>query len=83
MEARTDLRQRAEALLDEVENLLGVTGYPSVRKVLPEHGVAGVLAHLVHRREARSYRERVDAARPSLPGVGLHLSGPWAPYSFV
>ena len=83
IEGRTGLRERAGELLDEVERLVGAEGYPSVRKVLPERGVAGMLAHLVHRREARAYRERVDAARRSLPGVGLHLSGPWAPYSFA
>jgi hypothetical protein len=83
MEERTELRERAGALLDEVEKLVDAKAYPSVRKVLPERGVAGLLAHLVHRRDARSYRERVDAARRNLPGVGLHLSGPWAPYSFV
>ncbi|HEX6069553.1 MAG TPA: GvpL/GvpF family gas vesicle protein [Longimicrobiaceae bacterium] len=83
MEERADLRERADAVLNEVEELVGLNGYPCVRKVLPERGVAGLLAHLVHRREARSYRERVDAARRNLPGVGLHLSGPWAPYSFV
>jgi hypothetical protein len=83
MDERAERSERAGALLDEVEKMLGAEGYPSVRKVLPEPGVAGLLAHLVHRREARAYRERVDATRRNLPGVGLHLSGPWAPYSFV
>ena len=83
LEEREERRARAAALLDEVERRVGAEGYPSVRRLLPEPGVAGTLAHLVHRQEARSYRTRVEAARDLPAGVGLYLTGPWAPYSFV
>ena len=73
----------ASALLDEVDRRVAPEGTPTHRKLLPDPGVAGLLAHLVHRSEVRTYRSRVEGAREELPGVGLYLTGPWAPYSFV
>lgn len=82
LERGEEARRRATALLDRVEAEVVPEGCPSRRKLLPDNGVAGVLAHLVHRQDVRTYRTRVDAARETL-GVALHLTGPWAPYSFV
>lgn len=81
-EARDRLQERAEALLDEVEGALPEP-LASVRRVLPEPGVAGSLAHLVHKEGVRFFRVAVEEARTSVPGAELRLSGPWAPYSFV
>ncbi|MFE5207161.1 GvpL/GvpF family gas vesicle protein [Streptomyces sp. NPDC056600] len=41
-------------------------------------------AYLVPRRQSGGFVEMVDKARESLPegGVKVHLTGPWAPYSF-
>jgi hypothetical protein len=83
LERETEVRRRASALLDQVEAQVAPEGSPSVRKVLPEKGVAGLLAHLVHRQTVRTYRSRVDDARERVAGADLHLTGPWAPYSFV
>ena len=81
--AHEDLRRRAEARLDEVERKVLEEGVPRVRSVLPEPGVAGVVAHLVRRHEVGAYRTRVAEARSTLPELDLRLSGPWAPYSFA
>ncbi|WP_151770188.1 GvpL/GvpF family gas vesicle protein [Streptomyces abyssomicinicus] len=41
-------------------------------------------AYLVPRRQSGGFVEMVDKAREDLPegGVRIHLTGPWAPYSF-
>ncbi|MER5475736.1 GvpL/GvpF family gas vesicle protein [Streptomyces sp. NPDC002734] len=41
-------------------------------------------AYLVPRRQSGGFVEMVDKARETLPegGVKVHLTGPWAPYSF-
>ena len=83
IEADRSRRERAEGLLGRVEAQLARDGVAAVRTLLPARGVAGTVAHLVHRQEARSYRTRVEAARDLHAGVGLYLTGPWAPYSFV
>lgn len=83
LEGRSALRARADALLDAVEARVLPEGVESVRKLVPEHGVAGLLAHLVHRREVRAYRLRVESTQRELPLAVLQMSGPWAPYSFV
>jgi hypothetical protein len=83
LDAKARLRLEADALLDQVERCVAPKGSLSVRKLLPEVGVAGLLAHLVHRQETASFRSRVDVARRQLPHAVLRLSGPWAPYSFV
>lgn len=81
-EARERMKERAGALLDAVENVLPVP-LASVRRVLPEPGVAGTLAHLVHKEAVRSFRTAIEGNRTAFPGAELRLSGPWAPYSFV
>lgn len=83
LEGRSALRARAEALLDEVEARVLPDEAESVRKLVPERGVAGLLAHLVHRREVRAYRLRVESTQRELSLAVLQMSGPWAPYSFV
>lgn len=81
-EARERLKERAGALLDAVERELPEP-LASIRRVLPEPGVAGTLAHLVHKEAVRSFRIAIEEARASFPHAALRLSGPWAPYSFV
>lgn len=81
--ARAALRERAERLLDEVESRVVQQGTVTVRTLLPEPGVAGVMAHLVHRHVVGVYRSRVEDARSAFPRVNLRLTGPWAPYSFA
>jgi hypothetical protein len=76
-------RQAAGAALDAVEAALALNEVESVRTLLPEPDVAGILAHLVHRDGLAGYRERVEAARTALPDYVIALTGPWAPYSFV
>jgi hypothetical protein len=83
LDARARLRLEADALLDQVEACVAPKGSLSVRKLVPEVGVAGLLAHLVHRQETASFRAQVEVARRQLPHAVLRLSGPWAPYSFV
>ena len=81
-EERERLRERADALLDAVEAVVP-RPLAAIRRVLPEPGVAGTLAHLVHKESVRSFRIAIEEARASFPRADLRLSGPWAPYSFV
>lgn len=81
-EVREQMRERADALLDAVERLVPPPR-EKMRRVTPEPGVAGALAHLVQKESVRSFREAIEAARPAFPGVELRPTGPWAPYSFV
>lgn len=83
IEAQEALRERAAGLLQEVEAIVAPEGYPTVRTLLPTQGVAGSVAHLVHRHAVGVYRGRVDEARAAMPQVRLEVTGPWAPYSFV
>lgn len=83
LEGREALRARADALLDEVEVRIVTEASERVRKLLPERGVAGVVAHLVHRHTVGGYRARFEQARSAFPQVNLRLTGPWAPYSFT
>lgn len=77
------LRREADAVLREVEEVFADLDLSTRRRVLPEPGVAGTLAHLVHRGDLGRYRERLDRARNEVFRVSLLPSGPWAPYSFV
>lgn len=83
MEADAELRRAASALLDEVDRALSVERSATARVVLPEAGIAGTLAHLVHRQAFAEYRNAVGQANLTLPSVELRVTGPWAPYSFV
>jgi hypothetical protein len=76
-------RARADALLDLVEARIAPEGSPAVRTLLPAPGIAGFMAHLVHRHAVGVYRSKVEEARSDLPSVHLRVTGPWAPYSFV
>lgn len=83
MEAEAQLRRDATELLDEVDRTLLVERFATTRVVLREPGLAGTLAHLVHRQAFAEYRTAVEAANLVLPAVELRVTGPWAPYSFV
>lgn len=83
MEAEAELRLAASQLLDAVERELAVERSGTSRVILPEPGVAGTLAHLVHRQAFAEYRSAVGEANLALPTAELHVTGPWAPYSFV
>lgn len=76
-------RARATKLLDRVEARVAPQGDLGVRTLLPAAGVAGSMAHLVHRQAVGVYRTRAAEAQAELPEVTLRVSGPWAPYSFV
>jgi len=82
-EAEAGRRRAAEEALDAVESLFTDLEISSRRRVLPEPGIAGTLAHLVHRTDLRHYTERLNRAKNASFPVSLHPSGPWAPYSFV
>lgn len=82
-EAEESRRRAAEELLDRVEGFFTDLELSTRRRVLPEPGIAGTLAHLVHRRDLRHYTERLNRARNEVFPVSLRPSGPWAPYSFV
>jgi hypothetical protein len=77
--------RRAEAgeLLDRVEAALADLELPVHREMLPQEGVEGLVAHLVHRGQIGLYRQRVLRLREELPELELVPTGPWAPYSFV
>jgi hypothetical protein len=77
------IRERAESLLLEAEAEFADLGLPTVRTVLAREGVAGSLAHLVHRSQATRYRERAREVTHRRPDLRITLTGPWAPYSFV
>lgn len=83
LESDRALRRRADAVLDQLSGEVVERGTPEVRMLLPEPGVAGTMAHLVHRHGVAAYRRRVEAARAVLPHLDLHVTGPWAPYSFA
>lgn len=81
--AEEERRSRAESLLERVELRFAPLELPTVRTLLPEEGVAGTLAHLVHRGNLQEYRIHAEAARRELGDATLSFTGPWAPYSFV
>jgi len=81
--AAEERRLRAVALLEAVERRIGVDAAESLQRPLPAPGVAGVMAHLVQRQGVAHYRARVEEVRSDFPEVTLHVTGPWAPYSFV
>lgn len=81
--AEEELRRAANQLLDEVDGALSLERFATSRVVLLEAGVAGTLAHLVHRQAFVEYRAAVQRARSAFPSAELHMTGPWAPYSFV
>jgi hypothetical protein len=83
MEEAEAAREHAAALLEVVEARVAPDAFAVVHRVLPEPGVAGMMAHLVHRHGVGEYRERVEEARSAFSDLELHLTGPWAPYSFV
>lgn len=76
-------RARADQILSEVEDELGNASLPTVRTPAPAGGSVGSLAHLVHRRRLRAYRESIEELRRKRGDLHIDLSGPWAPYSFV
>ncbi len=78
-----ELQRRAEELLEQVAAALESESDPSMRRLLPQPQVAGMVAHLVRREAVGSYRRRGARVRAMLPEVNLTISGPWAPYSFV
>lgn len=82
-EAEAERRLLAESILDRLALHFAPLELPTVRRVLPERGVAGTLAHLVHRVQLHHYRTFAAEARDANPDVSLRFSGPWAPYSFV
>jgi hypothetical protein len=73
----------AQEALDRVETGFSDLGLPSRREIMPQEGVLGLVAHLVHRQEVGNYRQRVIQLKDTLPELDLVASGPWAPYSFV
>lgn len=83
IEVQAALLERASAVLDAVEARVASEGIPAVRTVLPAPGVAGLVAHLVHRHGVGEYRRRVEEVQAELTDVRLRVTGPWAPYSFV
>jgi hypothetical protein len=80
-DART--RERAAEALARVERFFADLELPAERRVLPEPGVAGTVAHLVHRADMTGYRKRAERAEVESLPMRLLLTGPWAPYSFV
>jgi hypothetical protein len=83
LEAAASAKKAAEEALDRIEAGFADLGLPSRREVMPQQGVLGLLAHLVHRQEVGTYRHRVSQLKQTLPELDLVVSGPWAPYSFV
>jgi hypothetical protein len=83
MEAAASAKALAEAAVDRVEAGFSDLGLPSRREIMPQEGVLGLVAHLVHRHEIGNYRHRVLQLKQTLPELDLVASGPWAPYSFV
>jgi hypothetical protein len=81
--AKDALHRAAEERLEEAAREFASLGLPTVRTTLGAPGLAGSLAHLVHRRELRPYRKHALEAQRRRPDLGLTFSGPWAPYSFV
>lgn len=76
-------RAHASARLEAVEAWVASEALEGVHRLLPEPGAVGVMAHLVHRHGVGGYRARVEEARSAFPDLALHVTGPWAPYSFV
>lgn len=76
-------RERAAEALARVERFFADLELPTERRMLPEPGVAGTVAHLVHRSNLTDYRKRAERARGECLPMRLLLTGPWAPYSFV
>jgi hypothetical protein len=83
LEVAAATRADAEEMVGRVEAGLADMALPGHRQILPQEGVLGLVAHLVHRGEVGLYRQRVQRLREELPELDLLLSGPWAPYSFV
>ncbi len=83
LEAKAAAREEMESHLDALEVALAHNGWKCVRAVLPGDPPTGSLAHLVHRAELSSYRDRVSALQIDNPHLRIAVSGPWAPYSFV
>lgn len=76
-------REDAAQALARVERFFADLELPAERRVLPEPGVAGTVAHLVHRSDLKGYRKRAERAQGECLPMRLLLTGPWAPYSFV
>jgi hypothetical protein len=76
-------RERADALAHAAEELLCLGDAPALRTLCPAPEVAARLAHLVRREELAGYRARAAELSRELPEVVPHVTGPWAPYSFV
>jgi len=80
---RQALRQRAEALAEELHTPLSRLAVDSTQQVLVTPRLLLTAAYLVEQEQAAAFRQEVEALSAANPTLRFLCTGPWPAYNFV